>query len=79
MEIPRGYKPTLATDASYGQEFDHRSRSAYAFMVFKCLVSWYSKKQPTTELSSTKTELTVLVEGLKKAKWIKDILTRDGL
>jgi len=78
IEIPRGYKPTLATDASYGQEFDRKSRSAYAFMVFGCLVSWYSKKQPTTALSSTEAELNALVEGLKEAEWMKIFLREMG-
>lgn len=78
IDIPRGFKPMLATDASYGQEFDRKSRSAYAFMVFGCLVSWYSKKQPTTALSSTEAELNALVEGLKEAEWMRMFLREMG-
>ena len=78
FEIPEGYYPRMATDASYGQEFDRKSRSAYVFMVFGCLVSWYSKKQPTTALSSTEAEINALVEGIKEAEWMMSFLGELG-
>jgi hypothetical protein len=77
-QFPEGYGPALATDASYGQEHDRKSRSAYAFIVFGCLVSWYSKKQPTTALSSTEAELNALVEGIKEAEWMRMFLQELG-
>lgn len=78
VEIPEGFYPRMATDASYGQEFDRKSRSAYCFMVFGCLVSWYSKKQATTALSSTEAEINAVVEGIKEAEWMQVFLRELG-
>ena len=65
-------------DASYGREYDRRSRSAYVFMVFGSAVSWIFKKQTTTAQSSTEAELLALTEGVKEAKWMKALLTELG-
>ena len=56
-----------------------KSRSAYVFMVFGCLVSWFSKKQPTTALSSTEAELIALVESIKEATWLRTFLSEIGV
>ena len=65
-------------DASYGREYDRRSRSAYVFMAFGGPVSWYSKKQMTTAQSSTEAELLALAEGVKEAIWMKEFISELG-
>ena len=75
---PEGYYPILAADASYGMESDKKSRSAYIFTVFGSVVTWYSKKQSVTALSSTEAELYALVEGIKEATWMKGFLEELG-
>ncbi len=47
-------------------------------MVFGCLASWYSKKQPTTALSSTEAEINAVVEGIKEAEWMQVFLRELG-
>lgn len=78
MEFQEGTGPELSADASYAEEYDRKSRSAYAFMIFGCLVSWYSKKQTITSLSSTEAETYALVEGIKEAIWMKTFLSELG-
>jgi hypothetical protein len=77
-EIPEGYYPMLSADASYGMESDKKSRSSYVFTVFGSVVTWYSKKQTVTALSSTEAELYALVEGIKEATWMKGFLEELG-
>ena len=78
MELPEGMAPLGYADASYAEEFDRKSRSAYVFLFLGCVVSWYSKKQSTTSLSSTEAELNALVEAVKEAKWMREFLTEMG-
>lgn len=78
IRLPDGYEPEMFTDASYAQETDRKSRSAYVFMVFGCPVIWYSKKQTVTALSSTEAELYALVEGIKEATWMREFLSEVG-
>jgi hypothetical protein len=79
LPLPEGALPEGWADASFGREYDSKSRSAYVFMVFGCLVSWFSKKQPTTALSSTEAELIALVESIKEAMWLRTFLTEVGV
>jgi len=63
-----GVAPEGYCDASFAGESDYKSRSGYAFMVFGCIVAWFSKKQATTSLSSTEAEINALTEVIKEAK-----------
>ena len=76
--LVEGYAPEIYTDASYGQEFDKKSRTGYITMAFGSTVSWYSKKQATTALSSTEAEINAMVEGVKEAIWIRGLLDELG-
>ena len=38
------------------------------------MISWYSKKQATTALSSTEAEIHALVEGIKESTWLRQLL-----
>jgi hypothetical protein len=63
INLVEGYAPEVYTDASYGQESDRKSRSGYVTFAFGSVISWYSKKQATTALSSTEAEINAMVEG----------------
>lgn len=79
VEVPEGMRETIYADASYGGEEDAKSRSSYLMMVFGAPVIWFSKKQPTTALSSTEAEVMALVEGIKEALWMRDFLEELGM
>jgi hypothetical protein len=67
--------PVGFTDASYAEEADRKSRSAYVFMFCGAVVSWYSKKQSTVALSSTEAEYYALCEGVKEALWMRSLMS----
>ena len=71
--IPKGY-----ADASYANEEGRKSRSGYLFMVFGCVISWFSKKQPTVSLSSTEAEFIALVEAIKESLWLRQVIKEMG-
>jgi len=73
-KFPLSIPPTGYCDASYGQEDDRKSRSGFVFYAFGCMISWYSKKQATTALSSTEAEIHALVEGIKESTWLRQLL-----
>lgn len=78
INLVEGYAPEVYTDASYGQESDRKSRSGYVTFAFGSVISWYSKKQATTALSSTEAEINAMVEGVKEAKWLREFLLELG-
>jgi hypothetical protein len=78
INLVEGYAPEVYTDASYGQESDRKSRSGYVTFAFGSVISWYSKKQATTALSSTEAEINAMVEGVKEARWLRDFLEELG-
>src|SRR5258708_6381812 len=53
---------------------DHRSISGYVFKIAGAAVSWSSKKQSSTALSSTKGEYMALTHVAKEAMWIQEFL-----
>jgi hypothetical protein len=68
-DAPIGY-----ADASYAEENDRKSRSAFVFMFCGVAILWYSKKQSVVALSSTEAEYYALGECVKEALWLRNIL-----
>ena len=68
-DSPLGY-----ADASYAEESDRKSRSAYVFMFCGAAILWYSKKQSVVALSSTEAEYYALGECVKEALWLRNLL-----
>ena len=66
--------PVGYADASYGGEEYGKSRSSFVFMLGGAAVTWFSKKQPVTSLSSTEAECYALSDGVKEAIWIRRLL-----
>jgi hypothetical protein len=66
---------TAYSDSDWaGDPRDHRSISGYVFKVAGGAVSWSSKKQPSTALSSTEGEYMALTHVAKEAIWIQGFI-----
>jgi transposase InsO family protein len=72
----KGSEGTLAgySDSSYGNATKCRSTSAYVFMMAGGPVSWCSRKQPITAMSTTEAEYIAAAEAAKHAIWIRHFL-----
>lgn len=62
-----------------GDKDDRRSVSGYIFKVASGPVSWKSKKQSTTALSSCEAELMALTNAVCEALWMRGILIELGV
>ena len=58
-----------------GCTMDFKSTTGYIFTSCGGAVSWLSKKQPTTALSTTEAEYMSLTAAAQEAKWISNFLT----
>jgi hypothetical protein len=62
-------------DADFGSDVDSRkSMSGYVFLYANAAVSWRASKQQTVSLSSTEAEYIALVECIKEAIWISQLV-----
>ena len=57
-------------DASYGNARDHRLTSGYVFIIAGGPVSWMSRKQPLTALSTTEAEYIAAADAAKQVIWL---------
>src|SRR6266576_3355852 len=71
------YRYSDADWASF--EPDRHSTSGFVFKIFNNTVTWCTKKQSTIALSSTAAEYIALMEAVKEAKWLKNVLTGLGI
>ena len=62
-----------------GDPDDRRSCSGYVFSLFGNVVSWKSKKQATTALSSCESELMALSMAMKEALWLRTLAVELGI
>ena len=63
------------TDADFGRDVDdRRSTSGYVYTIAGGAVSWSSKKQSTTAVSTQEAEYVAIEHGSKEAIWISRIL-----
>ena len=66
-------------DAAYGNADEHQSTTGYVFIAGKGAITWSSRKQITTALSSTEVEYIVLSEALRGAFWLRNVYDELGL
>ena len=67
-------------DSDWGNDVDdRRSYTGYAFLLSGGAVSWQSKKQPTTALSSVEAEYMAATQATKEAIWWRTFLSELGL
>jgi hypothetical protein len=62
------------SDSSFGNATRCRSTSAYIFMMAGGPISWSSRKQPITAMSTTEAEYVAAAEAAKHAVWIRHFL-----
>ena len=61
-------------DSDYAGDEDRKSTTGYLIKVLDNTVSWATKKQSTTALSSCEAEYVALTAGINEACWIKYVL-----
>jgi hypothetical protein len=66
------------SDADWGASEARKSISAYIFMLCNAAISWSSRKQSTTALSTTESEYMAMVQPLKEIIWIQRLLHELG-
>ena len=66
-------------DAAYANSDDNRSTSGYVFLAGDGAISWSSKRQISTALSSTEAEYVALSEAGREACWLRNLYTELGL
>lgn len=66
------------SDADWGAGEDRKSISGYVFTLGGGAISWSSKKQATTALSTTEAEYIALVQSAKESIWIQGLLQELG-
>ena len=66
-------------DAAYGNADDHRSTTRYVFIAGEGAITWSSKKQIVTALSSMEAEYVALSEASCEAFWLRNVYEELGL
>lgn len=66
------------SDADWGSGEDRKSISGYVFMLTGGAISWSSKKQATTALSTTEVEYIALIQAAKESIRIQGLLNELG-
>ena len=66
-------------DADWAQDKDSRRKSTSGYVMCGGAVSWQSKKQSTTALSTTQAELMAITSATKELLWYRHHLTGIGL
>jgi len=66
-------------DAAYANTDEGRSTTGYVFLAGEGAITWSSKKQISTALSSTQAEYVALSEAAREACWLRNLYTELGL
>jgi hypothetical protein len=68
------------SDSDWGNDVnDRRSVTGWVFLLYGCAVSWQSRKQRSTALSSVEAEYMATAAATKEAIWWRRFLTELGL
>jgi hypothetical protein len=65
-------------DAAFANADDQKSTSSYVFMMAGGAITWFSKKQTITALSSTKAEYIALSKAAHKSCWLRSLFFKLG-
>ena len=76
----KSFKLVGYSDSDWAGCVDSRkSTSGYVFRVGNSTVSWSSKKQPVTALSSTEAEYIALCAAAQETVWLRNLLADIGI
>ncbi|OBZ79951.1 Retrovirus-related Pol polyprotein from transposon TNT 1-94 [Grifola frondosa] len=71
----KGEFPLCYVDANWASDVnDRRSVTGYVYIMSGAAISWSSKKQPSTALSSTEAEYMAMAGATKEALWLRTFL-----
>ena len=65
-------------DAAFTNADDQKSTSGYVFMMAGGAITWFSKKQTITALSSMEAEYTALSEAVREGHWLRSLFFKLG-
>jgi hypothetical protein len=65
-------------DAAFANADDQKSTSSYVFMMAGGAITWFSKKQTITALSSTEAKYIALSEAAHKGRWLRSLFFKLG-
>ena len=65
-------------DASYGNSAKAKSTSGYVFVLAGGPVSWSSRRQPVTAMSSSEAEYIAAADGAKQCVWLRHLMHSVG-
>jgi len=68
-----------AYHTAYANADERKSTTGYVFIAGEGAITWSSKKQVSTTLSSTEAEYVALSEALREACWLRNLYTELGL
>jgi hypothetical protein len=65
-------------NASFANTDDLKSITGYVFMMAGGTITWFSKKQSITAMSTTEVEYIALSEAAHKARWLRNLFSELG-
>jgi hypothetical protein len=65
-------------DASFSSTEDLKSITGYVFMMAGGAITWFSKKQSITAMSTTEAEYIALSEAACEARWLRNLFSKLG-
>jgi hypothetical protein len=66
-------------DAAYANTDDYKSTAGYVFIAAGGAITWRSKKQTFTALSTTEAEYVALSEAAREAYWLRNLYEELGI
>jgi len=66
-------------DAAYANTDDYKSTAGYVFIAAGGAITWRSKKQTFTALSTTEAEYVALSEAAHEAYWLRNLYEELGI
>ena len=67
-------KISVYVDASFGQEYENKSRTGYVIFVNDCPTVFESRKQSVVALSSAEAEYMALTACIRQVQWLQSLL-----
>ena len=65
-------------DASFANMDDYKSITGYVFKMAGSAITWYSRKQSVTAMSTMEAEYIALSEAAREARWLRNLFSELG-